>query len=110
MHAGRCGIVRFQPVRRVDEWLLSFLQAREYRAPPITGLQCGMCRNITPIVDKLATQRNDIKRIDASEKPEIASQFNIMGTPAFVLVNKGIVEKVKLGGMSRKNILKMLET
>lgn len=70
--------------------------------------QCGMCRNITPIVDELATQRDDIKRIDASDKPEIAQQFKIMGTPAFVLVNKGIVEKVKLGGMSRKKILQML--
>jgi len=72
--------------------------------------QCGMCRNITPIVDELETQRHDIKRIDASEKPEIAQQFNIMGTPAFVLINNGIVEKVKLGGMTRKNILKMLGT
>jgi len=71
--------------------------------------QCGMCRNITPIVDELETQRHDIKRIDASEKPEIAHQFKIMGTPAFVLINNGIVEKVKLGGMTRKKILQMLE-
>ncbi len=71
--------------------------------------QCGMCKNITPIVEQLATERNDVIRIDASEKPEIAHQFKIMGTPAFVLINNGMIEKVKLGGMSRKKILKMLE-
>ncbi len=72
--------------------------------------QCGMCKNITPIVDQLATERNDVIRIDASEKPEIAHQFKIMGTPAFVLVNNGMIEKVKLGGMSRRKILKILES
>jgi len=71
--------------------------------------QCGMCRNITPIVDELAQQRNDIVRIDASESPEIAKEFNVMGTPAFVLVNAGVIEKVKLGGMSRKKILEMID-
>lgn len=71
--------------------------------------QCGMCRSITPIVDELAQQRNDIIRIDASESPEIAKEFNVMGTPAFVLVNSGVIEKVKLGGMTRKKILEMLE-
>lgn len=71
--------------------------------------QCGMCRNITPIVDELAQQRKDIVRIDASESPEIAKKFNIMGTPAFVLVNAGIIEKVKLGGMTRKKMLEMID-
>ena len=71
--------------------------------------QCGMCRNITPIVDELAQQRSDIVRIDASESPEIAKKFNVMGTPAFVLVNAGIIEKVKLGGMSRKKILEIID-
>ena len=71
--------------------------------------QCGMCRNITPIVDELAQQRSDIVRIDASESPEIARKYNIMGTPAFVLINAGIIEKVKLGGMTRKKILEMID-
>lgn len=71
--------------------------------------QCGMCKSTTSIVDELAAQRNDLIRIDASKSPEIASQFKIMGTPAFVLVDNGVIEKVKLGGMTRKKILQMLE-
>ncbi len=72
--------------------------------------QCGMCRNITPIVDELAASRNDIVRIDAAESPETARAFNVMGTPAFVLVNDGVVEKVKLGGMTRQKILDMIDS
>ena len=71
--------------------------------------QCGMCRNITPIVEQLAEQRKDIVRIDASESPETAKKFNVMGTPAFVLINAGVIEKVKLGGMTREKILEMID-
>jgi len=72
--------------------------------------QCGMCRNITPIVDELAQARDDILRIDAAESPDIARDFKVMGTPAFVLVDNGVVEKVKLGGMTRTKILEMIDT
>jgi len=71
--------------------------------------KCGMCKNITPIVDELIKQRKDVIRIDASQNQQLARSFSVMGTPAFVLVDNGVIEKVKLGGMNKKNILKMLD-
>ena len=68
---------------------------------------CGMCRNITPIVDKLATQRTDILRVDLYENMEIARDLGVIATPAFVLLQDGVIEKVKLGGLSEDRILGM---
>ena len=71
--------------------------------------RCGMCKNITPIVDELIEERHDVIRIDASKDQQLARSFGVLGTPAFVLVDNGVIEKVKLGGMNKKNILKMLD-
>ena len=71
--------------------------------------QCGMCRNITPIIEELSQQRSDIVQVDISKSAEIARELGVMGTPAFVLIKSGIVEKVKLGGLSRDKILEFLD-
>jgi len=71
--------------------------------------RCGMCHATTPVIDELAKQRADVIRIDASKSPDIAREFRIMGTPAFVLLKDGVVEQVKLGAISRSKILAMLE-
>jgi len=54
--------------------------------------KCGMCHNITPIVDKLATQRSDILRVDLYENMGVARELGVMATPAFVLVKNGVIE------------------
>lgn len=68
-----------------------------------------MYSNIKPIVEELAQNRKDIGAIDASESSEMAKEFNPMGTPAFALINAGMIESIKLGGMSRKRMLKMID-
>lgn len=70
---------------------------------------CGMCRNTTIIIDELAEQRNDVVRIDASVDPELAQRFEVMGTPAFVVVDTGMIEKAKLGALSRAGIMALLD-
>ena len=70
---------------------------------------CGMCRDCTPVIDELAAARDDVVRIDASTAPQIAQRFRVLGTPTFVVVNAGVVEKVKLGAMSRAGIMALLE-
>jgi len=69
---------------------------------------CGMCRGMTPIIDKLISQRDDVAKIDASQHPESARALGVLGTPALVLVEEGTISKVSLGAKSEKVILKML--
>lgn len=69
---------------------------------------CGMCKGVTPVVDALARKRADIIRIDASQETNLTRELGVFGTPAFVLIQDGLVEKVKLGGLTEKKILLML--
>lgn len=71
--------------------------------------KCGMCKNITPFIDQLSRERDDVIRIDAAEQPQVAREFKVMGTPAFIVINNGAVEKVKLGAISRRKITALLE-
>ena len=71
---------------------------------------CGMCRGMTPIIDELIEQRDDLAKIDASQYPESARALGVLGTPALVLVRDGGIAKVSLGGKSEKVILKMLSS
>ena len=70
--------------------------------------RCSMCRNMTPIVDKLAQERDDVISINAAEDVDIARRFKVMGTPTLVLLKNGKVDKVLLGAKSEKTILALL--
>ncbi len=69
--------------------------------------KCGMCREITPIVDSLALLHSNILRVNLFEHTEVARELGVMATPAFVLITNGVVEKVKLGGLTESQILEM---
>ena len=70
---------------------------------------CSMCRHTTPIIDELAAKRREVVRVDASRNADLAGQFGVLGTPAFIVVDRGRVERVKLGALSRKQIMKLLD-
>ena len=70
--------------------------------------QCGLCKGITPIVDKLAIKRSDIIRIDLTKNMIVAKELGVRATPAFVLVQEGIIEKVKLGALTEDEILEII--
>ena len=70
--------------------------------------RCGMCRNMTPIVDKLAREREDVISINAADNVDVARRFKVMGTPTLVLLKNGKVDKVLLGAKSEKTITALL--
>ncbi|MEE9352048.1 MAG: thioredoxin family protein [Thiotrichaceae bacterium] len=72
--------------------------------------QCGMCRGMSSIVDKLMNERDNLGKVDASEHPQISRDVGVMGTPALVIIEKGIVSKVTLGAKSEKAIRQMCST
>ena len=70
---------------------------------------CGMCRNMTPLIKQLMTERDDIINIDASEQPELARSLGVMGTPAFVWIKQGRVSQVRLGASSETALMESLK-
>lgn len=71
---------------------------------------CGPCRMVSPIVDEIAAERDDIKvcKVDVDKQPQLASQYGVMSIPTLVVVKDGKVAAQNIGAIPKDGILKML--
>ena len=71
---------------------------------------CGPCRMVSPIVDEIAAERNDIKvgKVNVDEQPELAGQFGVMSIPTLVVIKGGRVVNQMVGARPKSQILAML--
>ena len=71
---------------------------------------CGPCRMVSPIVDEIAAEHNDIKvgKVNVDEQPELAGQFGVMSIPTLVVMKGGKVVNQMVGARPKAQILAML--
>ena len=71
---------------------------------------CGPCRMLSPIIEEIANERDDIKvcKINVSDNPELAAQFHVMSIPALVVLKDGKVVNQAVGARPKSEILKLL--
>ena len=71
---------------------------------------CGPCRMVSPIVDEIAEERQDIKvgKVNVEEQPELASQFGIMSIPTLMVFKNGKIANQAMGARPKAQILSML--
>ncbi len=71
---------------------------------------CGPCRMVSPIVDQIANERDDLKigKINIDEQQELASAFQIMSIPTLVMMKEGKVVNQMIGARPKSQILSML--
>ncbi|MGM9606481.1 MAG: thioredoxin [Oscillospiraceae bacterium] len=71
---------------------------------------CGPCRMVSPIVDEIAAERNDVKvgKINVDEQPELAGQFGVMSIPTLVVMKDGKIINQMVGARPKSQILTML--
>ena len=71
---------------------------------------CGPCRMVSPIVDEIAEERDDIAvgKINVDECPELARQFNIMSIPTLVVIEGDRIITQATGARPKSAILSML--
>lgn len=52
---------------------------------------CGPCRMISPLVDEIANERNDIKvvKINIDQQLELVQRFKIVSIPTLLVVKDG---------------------
>lgn len=72
---------------------------------------CGPCRMVSPIVDAIADERDDIKvgKINVDDEEELAVRFGIMSIPTLLVFEGGKIVNSAIGARSKKDILKMLD-
>ena len=69
---------------------------------------CGPCRMVSPIVDEIANERDDIKvgKINVDEQGELSMQFRIVSIPT--VMKNGEVANKAVGAMPKEEILNLL--
>ena len=52
---------------------------------------CGPCRMLSPIIDQVAADHNDIKigKVNVDEQPELAARFGVMSIPTLIVFRNG---------------------
>lgn len=72
---------------------------------------CGPCKMLSPIVDQVATENEDIKvcRINIDNEESLAIQYGIMSIPTLLVFKSGEVSNQTIGVVSKSEILEMLK-
>lgn len=71
---------------------------------------CGPCRMVSPIVDEIAEERNDIKvcKVNIDEQGELAAAFGVMSIPTLIVMKDGKIVNQAAGARPKGQILAML--
>ena len=71
---------------------------------------CGPCRMLSPIVDEIAKEQNDVKvcKINVDENQGLAAMFQVMSIPTLVLIKDGKIVNKSIGYKPKQAILQML--
>lgn len=101
------------------------LKARRARGAPVTDLApdlqrriaehprlliycwsptCGMCRRMTPLIDRIAAGRDDVVKLDLHAHRRFAPRLGVAGVPALVLIERGRITRVLLGARSERQV------
>ena len=71
---------------------------------------CGPCRMVSPIVDEIAQERQDILvgKVNVDEEMALAAQFQVMSIPTLVVLKNGQVVNRSIGAQPKDAILSLL--
>ena len=71
---------------------------------------CGPCRMMSPIVDEIAEEREDIVvgKINVDEEQELAAAYGIMSIPTLLVFKNGEVTEQIVGVRPKQQILDIL--
>ncbi len=72
---------------------------------------CGPCRMVSPIVDEISEENQDIivAKINVDDEPELAMQFGVSSIPMLVVLKNGKIVNQSVGARPKTQILSMLE-
>lgn len=72
---------------------------------------CGPCRMVSPIVDEIAEEREDIKvgKVNVDEQGELAEKFGVMSIPSLFVMKNGEIVNKSVGAIPKAQILNLLK-
>ena len=72
---------------------------------------CGPCRMLSPILDEIAEEREDIAvcKVNVDEAPELARRFGIVSIPTLIVMQNGREEDRVIGVKFKNQLLELFD-
>ncbi|MGN0493887.1 MAG: thioredoxin [Acutalibacteraceae bacterium] len=72
---------------------------------------CGPCKMVSPIVDEIAEERQDIKvcKVNVDKAQGLAVRFSVMSIPTLIVFKNGELYRAETGARPKAAILSMLD-
>ncbi len=71
---------------------------------------CGPCKMISPLLEEISNENNDIKiiKVNVDEHNDIAANHGVMSIPTLILFENGNEVKKNVGFMPKEDILNFI--
>lgn len=71
---------------------------------------CGPCRMLSPIVDEVAEEHDEIKvgKVNVDEQVELAAQFGVQSIPSLFVIKDGKVVNQSVGAIPKAEVLALI--
>lgn len=71
---------------------------------------CGPCKMLSPIVEELAEELDDIKvgKLNVDEQSELAQRYKIMSIPTLLIFKDGELKETSVGVKAKADIVALL--
>lgn len=71
---------------------------------------CGPCQMLSPVVDEIAEERDDIKvcKVNVDENEYLAMEYRVMSIPTLVVIKGGEETNRSVGVITKDEILALL--
>lgn len=74
---------------------------------------CGPCQMMAPIIDEMVNEHKDkgikVGKLNIDENQEIASKYNVMSIPTFLVFKSGKIVAKKAGYCNKEELAQLIE-
>ncbi len=72
---------------------------------------CGPCKMLSPVIDKLAEELDDVKvcKVNVDTEPTISIEYNIMSIPTLLVFENCVEVNRSVGLVSKEEVLELLK-
>ena len=72
---------------------------------------CGPCKMLSPVIDKLAEELEDVKvcKVNVDTEPTISIEYNIMSIPTLIVFENCVEVNRSVGLVSKGEVLALLK-
>ena len=74
---------------------------------------CGPCKQLSPVIDELATEMNGkvkIVKVNIDESPNAPTKYGVRGIPTLILFKDGKVVDSRVGGAPKGQLQQWIES